>query len=72
MYYTHGMRVDAESIADNGLALEARGDFVAAASHYERAAAVYVTERSFGEAAEMNRRALTCRAAASALAAITS
>lgn len=65
------MRVDAVSIADNGLALEARGDFVAAASYYERAATVYVTERAFGEAAEMNRRALTCRAAATALSAIT-
>lgn len=55
------MRVTGQTIADNGLALEARGDFERAASFYERAAAVYLTERAWGEAAEMRRRSLTCR-----------
>jgi hypothetical protein len=61
------MRVDAESIADNGLALEARGNWAAAASYYERASHAYIVEREFGAAEEMQRRALTCRAASAAV-----
>lgn len=60
-YYSYGVRVTGKTIADNGLALEARGDFERAASFYERAATVYLTERAWGDAAEMRRRALTCR-----------
>lgn len=63
-YYPIRMRVDADSIAENGLALEARGDFTRAAGFYDRAGTLYLSERKWGEAAEMRRRALTCRSVA--------
>jgi hypothetical protein len=51
----------ADNVAENGLALETRGDWGRAASQYERAAGLYVEGRDFGAADEMRRRAMTCR-----------
>ena len=63
------MRAEARNIADNGLAHELRGEWTEAAASYERAAALFTESRHFGQAEEMHRRALTCRAVVAAVAA---
>lgn len=65
------MRAEARNVADNGLAHERRGEWDNAATDYERAAALFAESRDFGQAEDMHRRALTCRAVVAAVAAHT-